>query len=172
MNKPAITPKTKVAELLNNYPELENLLIDLSPEFKKLKNPILRRTVAKITTLEQASKISGVDIGTIINTLRRAAGQDEYVFNQNSKDVPFMNDFETISPEEISEIIDARPIISSGGHPLDMVMNKLTQIEEGRAICLITPFIPIPMIEIAKNRNYKVMVEKNSENEFRTYFKK
>jgi len=42
-----ITPQIKVAELLETYPQLEEVLIDLSPTFKKLKNPVLRRTIAR-----------------------------------------------------------------------------------------------------------------------------
>ena len=45
-NKPLITPETKVGELLTHYPELEELLLQFSPAFATLKNPILRRTVA------------------------------------------------------------------------------------------------------------------------------
>jgi len=37
MKKHPITPKTKVAELLENYPSLEQELIDIAPEFSKLK---------------------------------------------------------------------------------------------------------------------------------------
>ncbi len=32
-----ITPETKVGDLLDNYPDIEELLISLSPSFKKLR---------------------------------------------------------------------------------------------------------------------------------------
>jgi hypothetical protein len=44
-----ISPKTKIYELLEAYPQLEETLIALAPPFKKLKNPVLRKTIAKIT---------------------------------------------------------------------------------------------------------------------------
>lgn len=53
-----INPKTKVLKLIETYPELEEVLIGYVPAFQKLKNPILRNTVAKITTLQQAASIS------------------------------------------------------------------------------------------------------------------
>lgn len=49
-----ITPQTKVGELLDAFPELEETLFSLSPKFKHLKNPMLRKTVAKVATLYQA----------------------------------------------------------------------------------------------------------------------
>jgi hypothetical protein len=47
-----ITPSTRFAEMLDNYPELEDTLIGIAPSFKKLKNPFLRKSVAKVATLK------------------------------------------------------------------------------------------------------------------------
>ena len=46
-----ITSQTKVAELLEHFPELEETLIAMAPPFKKLRNPVLRRSVAKVASL-------------------------------------------------------------------------------------------------------------------------
>ena len=60
--KLVITPKTKVAELLSTYPELEDVLVDMAPAFKKLKNPVLRRTIARVTSLQQAASVGEVPV--------------------------------------------------------------------------------------------------------------
>jgi hypothetical protein len=57
-----INAKTKVDELLKQYPFLENFLITLSPKFKGLKNPIMRKTMGKVATLEMAASISGLNL--------------------------------------------------------------------------------------------------------------
>lgn len=46
-----IIPKTKLVGLLDAFPQLENVLQELSPSFAKLKNPILRKTVARLASL-------------------------------------------------------------------------------------------------------------------------
>ena len=46
IEKLIVTPKTKIFDLLEAYPELEDLLISMAPEFVKLKNPLLRKTFA------------------------------------------------------------------------------------------------------------------------------
>ena len=43
-----ITPSTKVNELLYAFPKLEETLIGIALPFKKLRNPFLRRSVAKV----------------------------------------------------------------------------------------------------------------------------
>jgi hypothetical protein len=45
-----ITPSTKVNDLLDAYPEIEEILIGIAPPFKKLKNKFLRKSVAKANT--------------------------------------------------------------------------------------------------------------------------
>ena len=58
----AISPEMKVATLLKEYPSLEDTLYEIAPAFSKLRNPILRRTVAKATSLRQAAKVAGVEL--------------------------------------------------------------------------------------------------------------
>jgi DUF438 domain-containing protein len=54
---------------LKQYPFLEEFLITLSPRFKGLKNPIMRKTMGKVATLEMASTVSGLKIDTLIASL-------------------------------------------------------------------------------------------------------
>src|SRR4030042_5540134 len=75
-NQLIITPKTKVLQPTEAYPQLEDVLIGYVPAFKKLKNPILRNTVAKIATLQQAAAVGNVKIEDLINRLRKEVGQD------------------------------------------------------------------------------------------------
>src|ERR1700693_259222 len=70
-----ILPATKVAALLDRYPELEDVLIALAPPFKKLKNPFLRKGVAKVASLRQAAVVGGMPVSELVNKLRAAIGQ-------------------------------------------------------------------------------------------------
>jgi hypothetical protein len=75
-----INAKTKINNLLKQYPFLEDFLITLSPKFKGLKNPIMRKTMGKVATLELATSISGLDLDTLITSLtaeiEKQSGQD------------------------------------------------------------------------------------------------
>jgi DUF438 domain-containing protein len=64
-----INAKTKIDVLLKQYPFLEDFLITLSPKFKGLKNPIMRKTMGRIATLEMASTVSGLGVNTLIEAL-------------------------------------------------------------------------------------------------------
>ena len=75
-NELIITPKTKVLQLIETYPQLEGVLIEYIPAFNKLKNPVLRKTVARVATLQQAASIGNVRVEDLINRLRKEIGQD------------------------------------------------------------------------------------------------
>ncbi len=75
MSATGITAETKVATLLSEYPELEDLLIAMAPAFAKLRNPVLRRSVGRVATLKQAAAVGKLDPTELVNELRVAVGQ-------------------------------------------------------------------------------------------------
>ena len=70
-----IGPETTVGAMLEAYPELEGVLLEMAPSFAKLRNPVVRRTVAKVANLEQAAKIGGISLQAMILRLRNVTGQ-------------------------------------------------------------------------------------------------
>ena len=151
-DKPYITPQTKVGELLKAYPELEEKLIELAPQFKKLKNPILRRTIARVTSLKQAAAVGGIPVDSIVNTLRKEAGQEEMSVHEaaeKSSEKPSW-----MEESKIANSFDARPVIEQGGHPLEKVFKETTKLEKGEIYELITSFYPAPLVDKIKERGF------------------
>ena len=64
-----------VNELLETYPALQETLVTLNPQFNKLKNPLLRKTMGRVATLKQAANVAGIPEREFINHLRIAVGQ-------------------------------------------------------------------------------------------------
>jgi metal-sulfur cluster biosynthetic enzyme len=67
-----ITPQTKVATVLERYPQ--TLEVFLRYGFAPLANPVLRKTMARVVTIEQACRREGVDMEALLRDLRKAAG--------------------------------------------------------------------------------------------------
>ncbi|MDR1126733.1 MAG: DUF1858 domain-containing protein [Treponema sp.] len=74
-----INLETKIAAMLDAYPLLETTLVEVSPLFANLKNPILRNTVAKVTSLQHAAKKAGISPDEMLQVVRKAAGLSENV---------------------------------------------------------------------------------------------
>ena len=171
MEKIIITPKTKVHDLLNAYPELEDLLIEMAPVFKKLKNPVLRRTIARVTTLQQAAQVGDIPVHKLVNTLRQKVGQDSLeglaAGTEGQAEKPSW-----FNPEKIVKQLDARPIIEQGGHPLGDVLTDISDLAPGDIYELITPFLPAPLIERVVDQGFDAWSKKEAEDRIRTYFLK
>ena len=165
-----ITPKTKVLQLIETYPELEETLIEIVPAFKKLKNPILRRTVAKIASLQQAAAIGNMKVEELINHLRKQVGQDLVMEESESQ-------YNTIQPswfsrDLIKTTFDVREMLEAGEHPVAQVMEDIKRLDAGAIYKLSAPFLPAPLIDKATSLGAKHWVVKEGENSYLVYFMK
>jgi hypothetical protein len=62
-----ITGDTNIANAIDQYPEILDVFLEFG--FKQLSNPVARKTVAKMFTIKQASKIHPVEIDTLLKAL-------------------------------------------------------------------------------------------------------
>ena len=170
MDQLIITPRTRVHELLEAYPELESVLIELAPVFSKLRNPVLRRTIARVTSLQQAAAVGNIPVHHLVNTLRQKVGQDrlEGIEASNSGNrQPSWYD-----PDKITKRLDARPVIEQGGHPLGDVLTGVRELKSGEIYELITPFFPAPLIERVVAQGFDHWSKAESEDCYFNYFLK
>jgi uncharacterized protein (DUF2249 family) len=168
MTKLQITPQTRIGEFLDTYPELEKLLFSLSPAFKKLENPVLRRTIGKVATLQQIAITDNIPLESIINSLRKAAGQNktiEIMSNNNLNEKP-----DWFDTSLINETLDAREMLQAGQHPLAEAIRMTSEMKPGQIFELITPFTPMPLIEKIRDKGFLAYVNSETDSEIHTYF--
>ncbi len=167
-----ITPDTKVGDLLKNFPQLEEKLFELTPAFKKLKNPFLRKTIGRVATLRQAAEVGGISLGIMINTLRKTAGLNELTDVEDESGEESLNLPDWVSEASNVREFDARSVIEAGEHPLNMVMKEVGTLKNGEVLKLITPFVPVPLIQIIKGEGFKSWSKVENQELAYTYFQK
>lgn len=166
--KMVITPKTKVLQLIDSYPQLEDILIEYAPAFKSLRNPSLRRTIGKVATLQQAAAIGNVSVEKLINRLRKEVGQDIYSGDDGSS-------YNIVRPEWfrkklIRKEFDAAQMLNAGEQPVNQIMADLNSLEEGSIYKLKAPFVTAPVIDKATSLGLEHWVRKKGDKEFHIYF--
>ncbi len=165
-----ITPDAKLGALLERWPGVEAALLELSPHFRALQNPVLRRTVARVATLRQVSKVSGVPLGTLIERLRGAAGLPPLAVAEDAEapgERPAWADDAAVARRH-----DARPAIEAGEHPMTQVMADLAALPDGAVYLLLTPFVPAPLVDLARGKGYLAHSVTDAEGVVRTYFQR
>ncbi len=168
-----ITPSTKLFDLLAEYPALEEKIIGIAPPFKNLKNPVLRRTVGKLATLEKVALIGELDVNEFLNTLRREVGQDE-IGAEDKPQISWRKDDPDWIKAKPAEIVDGTEMLSRGMHPLSLINETMQNLKTGQLVLLKTNFKPLPLIEAMEKQNYTVYSktdEQDSDQHF-TFFRK
>jgi|SRR5690554_4336452 len=166
--RPIITPRTRVLQLIETWPRLEEVLIEYVPAFSKLKNPVLRKTVARIATLQQAAAVGNVRVEDLINRLRREVGQDLLADNDEVS-------YNTVRPwwYDINRLhgeLDAREMLASGEQPVTQVMADLKQLPPGKMYRIIAPFLPAPLIDKASSVSFSHWVNEVNDQLYEIYF--
>lgn len=165
-----ISPKTKVLQLIEAYPQLEDVLIAYVPAFKKLKNPILRKTVAKVATLQQAAKIGNVEVGELINQLRKEVGQELISLTDDST-------YNITQPawykkELVKHTININEMLDAGEQPVNQVLSDLHKLPSNEIYQVESPFLPAPLLDKAMSLEIEHWVVEEAKDKFIVYFYK
>jgi DUF438 domain-containing protein len=79
-----ITAVTKVHDLLDAYPFLKDWLATYSPDFEKLKNPVIYNTVGRFADLKTAAAMADKEIDPFLDDIRTAIAQHTIVAEESA----------------------------------------------------------------------------------------
>lgn len=168
-----ITKDMKVSDMLSKYPDTLNVLIKISPHFKKLNNKVLRKALASRVTVQQAALVAGVDLNNLLFELNKSINKEINFddINEENKVIQSVEKPElikTLSKEKIIEL-DVRPIINSGKDPFLDIMNKVKCLKDDEVLLIINSFEPIPLYTVLGEKGFDHYTEKEDE-AFKVYF--
>ncbi|MFB3818828.1 MAG: DUF1858 domain-containing protein [Candidatus Methylomirabilales bacterium] len=171
MSPIAITPETRVADLLEAYPALEDVLVEQAACFKALKNPILRRTVARVATLEKAAQMGGLPVRSLVAVLRQAAGQSPEVPAEPAAEAPPP---ETPPPawfaeDRVRQVLNADGLLAAGEMPLARIKQALRAAAPGDLVCLVSSFRPAPLLDALAQARHPTWVRQMEAGCFHIY---
>jgi hypothetical protein len=165
-----ILPSTKVAALLDQYPQLEDVLIRIAPAFQKLKNPILRKTIARVASLEQVAQVGRIPAHDLVNQLRKAAGQPIWDSGEKLGDTP---SYFVAQPDWFSSLKIVATIAEEDHDPNKMpivtILDRIASMNPGDIVELTTSFVPAPGIDLLRRKKLLVWTKQDDSKQIRTY---
>jgi hypothetical protein len=175
--KTAITPETTLGALLEAYPDVEDRLMEWVPALTRLKNPFLRKTVAKVTTLEQAARMGGIAARDLVQRAREATGQgaseDPLRVLNNSAFTPARDQAPGwIEEDRVRYTLDADQMLATGEHPAGKIRAWGAALEPGQIMKLTASFRPAPLIDMMRRSGLEVHSVETAAGRFATYFRR
>lgn len=183
--KDLITENDTVYDVLTKYPQLKEVLVEISPKYKRLYNPVLFNTVAKVTKLKKAAEVGNIYIKELLYQLNLAIGKGEEFLQYFKEQIPKMQEEflkkqfgnkidlkekpDWFLKSKYFKIFDAREI---KGEPFAQIIEFAKKIQNGEGFILIQKFVPAPMISYLETLGFKSWTEKESDNKIKVYFYK
>lgn len=167
---PRFTADTVVADAIAADPGVIDRLVEFNPTFRKLKNPVLRKVMARLVTFGDAAKVAGVPLDAMLAVANGQAAQSPVAAAMpTSEAAPSW--VAAIDPKAAARL-DVRPIIAGGGEPLSEVMRLAAKIAEGGALILDAPFDPAPLRRVLANKGFEAHGECLAPDHWRIYFRR
>src|SRR5690554_4955099 len=134
-----INEKTKIAHIIKEHPDALQIIVALSPDFKKLLNPILRKLVAGRASISMASKMGDVKPEDFFIALKPLGFEVDENYKSTEKIVVETSLPEFLGSRKKEQIIefDVRQMIADGGDPLRPIQEKVRKLKVGEVLLIV-----------------------------------
>ncbi len=168
-----ISAKTKISEILKADKRAIDVIADINPHFKKLRNPVLRKILASRVDIETAAKIGGVDVTVFFDKLKQIGFEPINDTNTDNKQNNNIKNKEMIdiNSDRIT-LLDVRDDLAKGIDPFKQIMKTIKDFKEGDILKIVNTFEPSPIINVLKQKGFISHVEHISDKEIHTYLQK
>ncbi|HTO15548.1 MAG TPA: DUF2249 domain-containing protein [Edaphocola sp.] len=172
-----INKDTKIAALLKHNIDALEAIISLSPDFKKLRNPILRKLMAGRTSIGMASVIGGTTPEAFFKVLAPlgfetdAAQSAATPLEESETKKPLPEYLKNVASEKIIPF-DVRALLAGGEDPLRAIQMKIKELTAGQVLKIINTFEPTPLIKLLEKQGFQTHVDIIAPQEIETYFYK
>jgi uncharacterized protein (DUF2249 family) len=167
-----ISEQTKIAVLLRHHPDALERIVALSPDFKKLRNPVLRKLMAGRTTIAMAAKIGGCTPQDFFHALDGPGFEPEELPAPESAVAAQdkLPDFLQHLPAEQLVQLDVRTMLAAGGDPLALIQRTVKELQPGQVLQIINTFEPVPLIRLLERQGFGVYVKAAASDRIETFF--
>jgi uncharacterized protein (DUF2249 family) len=144
----------KLSDVLGHYPQLLDVLVNASPAFRHLRNPLVRTLRARLVSVAQAARIAGLEPNDLVRSLNAAVGlHSEQSAPRSTVSTATPSDIRLDTP--IAEDLDVRPLLAGGEEPFSTIMASAARVPAGAALRLRTSFEPVPLYDVLSRRGFQ-----------------
>jgi uncharacterized protein (DUF2249 family) len=159
VNRP-ITSTDRVSDVLARDEKLVDVFVRHAPHFEKLRNRAMRKVMGRLVTVQDAARMAGVTVDTLLGDLNGALGASGTIPAPLPKAAPSATSAAaTASPAshpadaEVVEV-DVREELRAGKEPFAQIMSAVSALAEGNVLRLRAIFEPVPLFAVLAKRGF------------------
>jgi uncharacterized protein (DUF2249 family) len=171
-----ISAGTPLGRLLDEHPDLVEVLARYHPHFERLRNRLLRKVMAPRVTVAEAARMAGVPATDLLRVLRAAVGEPPEVGEE--AEVP-AGPAEPAAPRPaalaaLAEAqlvrLDVREDLRRGDEPFGRIMAAVKALAPDQVLVLRGPFEPVPLYDVLGRRGLAHWTERHSADDWSVWF--
>jgi uncharacterized protein (DUF2249 family) len=166
----------RVASVLAQDERLLEVFVAASPAFEKLRSAAMRKTMARLVTVEQAAKIAGVDPAQLIDRLNAALGgaapADGATFAPapDASSLPAIPDALRALPADRLVDLDVREDLRAGKEPFRRILDAARALPHGSVLRVRAIFEPAPLYAVLAKHGLGHATEQLGPEDWRVWF--
>ncbi|MCD4772733.1 MAG: ferredoxin [Bacteroidales bacterium] len=158
----AILASSNIKATLDKHTGLKQVLIDLSPKFKRMQNPAMYNTLARFANFNDAAKITGVSVCEILHTINNFLGVEDKLLKSMPECIK--KDTEEIKNKSVAiawEESAERYIYNN--NTVEELIQKVSDLTPQQNIVIISVEKPNELLKVTNGLNLIFNIEKNRE---------
>ncbi len=173
----------RVAKVLERDERLIEVFASLSPTFERLRNPGMRKVMARLVTVSAAAHMAGIDEQLLVDRLNEALGEgtpDEPEAGPSmieSSDPASEAPSEPSTPPWLASItaddiidVDVREDLRQGREPFSRIMAARASVLPGQVLRLRAIFEPVPLYYVLGKQGFEHWTQKLADDDWQVWF--
>ena len=166
-----IDKSTRISALIKANKDSIDAIASLSGPLEKLKNPVLRKLMASRVSIAEAAKMGNCSIADFQRVLAPLGFEfEESALSPADQPGEQKPEWMKTLPGKNINSFDVREMLAAGNDPLKEIMKRFKATEPGKALCIISTFVPTPLVRLLEKDGTLCYTDSISEKEYHTYF--
>ncbi|HEY5945150.1 MAG TPA: DUF2249 domain-containing protein [Kofleriaceae bacterium] len=163
----------RVAAVLARDARLLEVFVAASPAFEKLRSAAMRKTMARLVTVEQAARIAGIDANDLVERLNQVLGGAEPVATAPSPTAPELppipEPLRALPAERVVDC-DVREELRAGIEPFRRILDAARALPENSVLRVRAIFEPAPLYAVLARQGLAHATERLADDDWRVWF--
>lgn len=167
----------RISVVLGRDERMLDVLLAASPTFAHLKNPIMRKTMAKLATVEHAARVAGLDAQALLDRLNQALLGDAYTPTSGVAQAAAVDEPEGPKPDIVANATaerildcDVREDLNAGREPLARILGDAVRLPEGHLLKVRAIFEPAPLYSVLGKKGLTHFTERLADDDWVVWF--